>query len=168
MNWLKKLVNRGNVYFSVNWRVLPFQPILYLGFFIAAILILFAGIYHPNFGEDPTFFWWVVLSVLCPPLAFLSWLLIKKFPGKLRYMGLWLRLGADVGQFASFSSFLIAIAQNIDAIASEVYASWVFTTIWWFLIVLIMRDSWKLVLTERVAEAIQVNKENRENDESSS
>jgi hypothetical protein len=126
---------------------------------VGAIAVLTSGVSHPSFDDGQTFFWWIFLSILCPPMAILSWIFIKYHPGRPRYIGLWVRFGADLGQFFSFSAFLSVISEGLDPIASEVYTSQIFAAIWWFIIILLVRDAWKLILTERVAVAIEQQKD---------
>lgn len=143
-------IDRGNRYFAIDWRIVPFQPILYLCLFVGAVLVHTVSTDHPSFTGS-TFFWWVTLSTICPPLAFSSWVLIHWFPGKPRYFGYWMRFAADFGQFCSLSAFLTAISATINPIAAELYASEIFAAAWLFIVLLLIRDAWKLVLNEQIA-----------------
>lgn len=155
-----RVLKRLNSYFALNWARVPFQPILYTFLLLGALLIVLFDIDYPAFVHNSRLFiQWIALSVLMPPLALLSWILIKFHPGRPRYLGFWLRAAADVGQIASVSAFIAVVSQQIDPIASEIYAAQIFSAVWWFLLVLVIRDIWKIVLTERVATAIEQRKD---------
>lgn len=155
----------GNNYMSENWRVLPFQPILFTFLFIAsATLLINDETYHPAFPGSVRFYLWASLGVICPVLAFVAWRLIKHHPGKARYRGFWIRLGADAGQFGSLTAFLIAQTGDIRT-AADLYAAEIVIATWFFMILWIVRDVWKLVLTESVANRIETLKEEGKHDE---
>lgn len=164
MNIVRRVINWGNEFFAVNWRWIPFQPVLFLFSFLGALLVIGLDLDHPTFPNSLTFWLWITLSLICPPMAFIAFRMIEHHPGRPRYIGLWVRFGSDIGQFASLTAFLTVVSQNIDLVAAEIYAAEMLAAIWWFLILLIVRDSWKLVLTERVAVAL----ENRKDDENGS
>ncbi|AYB70692.1 hypothetical protein SEA_JOIEB_60 [Mycobacterium phage JoieB] len=149
------LTRWSNEYFATNWARVPFQPVLYMFLFLGALLVVSFDLDYPAFEEHSVVFWqWIALSLICPPMALSSWILIRWHPGRPRYVGFWVRLGADAGQLASLSCFLTVISQDIDYIASELYAAEIFSAVWWFVIILVIRDIWKLAITERLAAAI--------------
>lgn len=160
-------MRRANTFFATNWARVPFQPILFLFMFVGAILIVVFDVTTPAFDATAggVFWQWILLSLICPPMALAAWTLIRFHSGKARYFGLLIRFGADVGQLASMSAFLTVVADDLDTIASEVYAAQLFTAVWWFLVTLVIRDIWKLALTERVATAIEERKQEVASDE---
>lgn len=160
---LRDKVNRLNRYFSINWRILPFQPILFFFIFLAALIISIDDTSAPLWVTDPVFVMWVGLSLACPPMLLVAHYLIKKFPGRPRYFGLWLRLAADIGQLAAVTAFWILLVTTspnalIDldpSTATEFYALKIWLAVIVFMVFLVIRDVWKIVLTERIANRLE-------------
>lgn len=162
-NLLHDTVNRLNEYFAINWRVLPFQPILSLFIFIAALIISIDSENAPLWKNDLIFVMWVGLSLACPPALLVSYILIKKYPGRPRYFGIWLRFAADIGQLAAVSAFWVVLVSSkpeaaIDLspeTATEFYALKIWLAILVFMVFLVVRDAWKIILTERIANKLE-------------
>lgn len=106
---------------------------------------------------------WVGLSLACPPMLLVAHQLIKKYPGRLRYFGLWLRLAADIGQLAAVLAFwILLITSTPNALidldpntATEYYALKIWLAVIVFMVLLVIRDVWKIALTERVANKLE-------------
>lgn len=97
-----------------DWQRVSFQPMLYLATWIATWVILIAG----DFASIPETFrdeaaktqvlWsWGALGLLSPVIGIGSLRMITHGTGRWRYRGLWMRLGADVGQFAAMVIYLV-------------------------------------------------------------
>lgn len=98
--------------------------------------------------------WWLSLSLACPPQALLAWWLIKKSNWKRGPLaGLWIRLGADVGQFLAIVTYhaVVAFTTPLHSTEARVYARYAVGACILFVGVLVLRDVWALALTERVA-----------------
>lgn len=163
MKYVSAAFRHLNTYFAMNWARIPFQPILYTFLFIGALLVIGFDVDYPAFEDTPHVFWqWIILSVICPPLSLASWILIKWHPGRPRYVGFWIRAGSDVGQLFSVTAFIAAISPQIDYVASELYAAEIFSAVWWFILILVIRDVWKIVVTERVATVLEDRKDGSE------
>lgn len=100
---------------SADWTRVSYQPMLYLAVFAASIIILIWGDFTnlPSVGgldQDRNYglFWvWGGLSTLCPVMALGSLYLIQNRTGAMRYRGLVMRLGADVGQFTAMALYFV-------------------------------------------------------------
>lgn len=156
VDWFIKL---GNRWFTQDaWHRVPFQPILYLMLWGAVLRIAvtnrdspmnFENVISPSASTA-----WVVLGLGCPPLAGLAWWLIKRCKWhKAALAGLWIRLGADVGQLVALVAYHIVVVFTMPAVGTEarVYARYAVGACIMFVGVLVLRDIWSLVLTERVA-----------------
>lgn len=148
---------------GTGWHRVAFQPLLFLFAWAATARIVmtdeppipFRAVFHTYVGNA-----WIGLGLLCPPLALLSWWLIRRCrrPGA-TLAGMWVRLGADVGQFTVLLIYHIVTAVlDLQARAqgeSRVYARYVVAACLVFSLLLIVRDVWALVVTERISRAIR-------------
>lgn len=90
---------------------MAFQPILYLSMWLAALIILVVGDRHTvPFPDNANALYWVWggLSLTCPMLALLALRMLRRDTtnSRWKYRGLWVRLGADIGQFTAMSVYL--------------------------------------------------------------
>ena len=154
-----RFIRWGAQWFSQDaWHRVPFQPILYLMLWGAVLRIViinrdspmnFDSVISPSASTA-----WTALGLGCPPLAALAWWLIKRCKWhKSALAGLWIRLGADVGQLVALVSYHIVVVFTMPAVGTEarVYARYAVGACIMFVGVLVLRDIWSLVLTERVA-----------------
>lgn len=97
--------------FDERWRLIPFQPILYLALWVNAIAMHFTPTHDvsASFAHIYTG-WahaaWMLLTLASPPLAVLSWVMIHN--GINDRVAFRLRLGSDIGMFCSTLAFFIA------------------------------------------------------------
>jgi hypothetical protein len=139
-----------------NWHRAPFQGILYLFLWAAAIKISVTGDQPIPFSEtlDPfSMGVWTVLSLACPPMAFMAWwLIIRSRLPRAALIGLWVRLAADVGQFAALLAYHL-VTLNADLVTGEalIYLHYLTAAVLAFCLILVMRDLWSIVATERLA-----------------
>ena len=143
---------------SDDWARVPFQPMLYFCLWFAAIVMLIWGDFaaHPEPFSDlmttGTFWAWGGLSLLCPPLALGSLRMIRDdAPGHWKYRGLWLRLGADIGQFVALMMYTIVRFQIGDY---HVYPVACLVACGLFVFHLILRDAKRLREVEVLASQI--------------
>lgn len=161
-----RAVNRflqfGNrVFTHDSWHRVAYQPVLFTFLWGAAIRVAVSD--QPGIpidavvsaGADEI---WLTLSLVCPPLAFLSWFLILKsrLP-RASLIGLWLRLAADMGQFVALLVFhivslFLAVQRNAEI---QVYYRYLTGATLVFVFLLALRDIWSLLLTERLATRIR-------------
>jgi hypothetical protein len=141
---------------SADWSRVSYQPMLYLGLFTGTLIVLvwgdFATVPQHNLDREYGLFWiWGGLSTVCPVLALGSLHLIQNRTGRQRYRGLWLRLGADVGQFTAMGLYLWLrlVWGDYHIMPISVFAS---ATL--FVLHLCFRDIHRLVEVERLATQI--------------
>lgn len=160
---IDRFIRLGERIFSDDpWHRVPFQPILYLMLWGAVLRmattdtdkpIPFDSFFATNVEEV-----WVALGLTCPPLALVAWWLITKCRWKRSSLaGLWVRLGADAGQFMALLTYHIAVAFTGPHYDTEgrVYARYVVGAAIMFVGVLVIRDIWALTLTEKLAGRIR-------------
>ena len=141
------------------WHRVAYQPILYLFLWGAAARVwldndepaipfnvLASGVDHI----------WLFLSLFCPPLALLSWLLITGRVVRWRkgaLAGLWTRLGADVGEFAALLTYHVVTlrAAVMREAEVQVYFRYITGATVLFVAALVVRDVWSIVAVERIA-----------------
>ena len=96
-----------------TWQRIAFQPMLYLCLWVGAIIVIVRGDFTSlpqEFMDNhhTAMFWlWAGLSLICPPMAMGAMQMIKSSNGYREYRGLWLRLGADIGQSSALSTYLV-------------------------------------------------------------
>lgn len=148
----------GRAFSSDAWHRAGGQPILYLFLWAAATRLLFLDswgiridmVLHGTYVDEV----WLGLSLVCPPLALLSWLLIVRCRWhKASLVGLWLRLGADAGQLSALVVFHLvsvrtAMLSNSEA---QIYFRYLTASAIAFTALLVVRDIWAIVATERIA-----------------
>lgn len=151
---LPRWIRRVDAYFSTDtWSLVPFQPILYFFLWGAAIRLWIDQSAPPNFddivvrGFYPV---WLGLGVVAPPLALLSWFLIQKCSGRWSFIGMWVRWVADVQMLVAVLAYHLT---NVAKVATEtrVYSRYLTGAILVFIVTLIIRDIWVLIITERLA-----------------
>lgn len=141
---------------------IAYQPMLYLGCFLAALTILIFGDFtnvpsHPGIDADRQYglFWiWGSLSLICPVLALGSLWLIQHRRGLTRYRGLWLRLAADIGQCTAMVMYVILRLTWGDY---HVYPVAVLMSATLFVFHLIIRDLRQLRQVEHLASRLHRN-----------
>ena len=134
-----------------------FQPVLYAALWVASITV--AVLHNPPipFGDAVgpyTSELWLALSIWCPIMAAISWWLIRRCAwDRAALAGLWLRLGADFGQFVALLVFYCVTMQLSMENESEVlvYSHFVVGVVLVYVAQLVMRDAWSIVATERLA-----------------
>lgn len=164
------LIHWGNRFFDKSWRIIAFQPVLYLILWAAAIRL---GLDHDDrqLSFDaiaPTGFYgvWITMGIICPMTSLLSWFLIQKRYGRQRFIGVWLRLASDVGVLTTIVAYHAAVIMMIlddNDIDDEqyIYARYLQSATILFVAMLVIRDVWSLVIIERLARTIHYG----ENDE---
>lgn len=145
--------------FSTDWAPLRFQPILFLVCWLGTIHVWATDNPPIGFAESLGHWgWpmWLTLSLSAPVMLAAAYAAVYLGSGYVRYMGLWLRLGANLGQLAALSAFLATfISQRGISNDYRLYFLFLAAGIVVFLVLMIVRDVWQLALTERIAARIR-------------
>ena len=156
-----KVIAWLNKYFiGKEWPLIPFQPILYLFIWAAAIRLWANPNSPPNFentivdGHDAadTFYaMWLAMGVFGPVLSLCSWIMITKMSGRVRFIGLWARSASDLMVFTNLLTFHVAAALTDGFAETRIFSRYLQGALVIFVFTLVVRDIWTLVLTERLA-----------------
>ena len=166
----RKIIEWGERNFSSRWRVIPFQPILYLCSFIGVIWVLATPgppiDFEKVFRGEWAYGAWIWLMFSAPMLFVCSYYLIEFKEGRKRYRGYWFRFAASTAQFVAILTFLVAWIGSGRWIGNDyrVIAFMMEIAVLIFLGLTIVRDTWKLLLIESVAGHIRsVEKDAKDN-----
>lgn len=154
-----KVIAWLNKYFiGKEWPLIPFQPILYLFIWAAAIRLWVNPNSPPAFDifveqEHTNQFYgvWLAMGIIGPMLSLYSWFTISKMSGRMRFIGLWTRFASDVMVFTTVAAYHIAAALTDGFTETRIYARYIQGAVLLFTFILIVRDVWTLILTERIA-----------------
>lgn len=141
-----------------DWVLIPWQPLLFAATWVGALILLVVGDFAnvpaetSDLNHGGAQYIWLALSLVCPPIGLWSLHMIRTGSGMTRYKGMWIRLGADLGQFTALATYLIARAVGGDY---RVYPSVIFAAATVFTALLVYRDVRSLVRTERLAAQIE-------------
>jgi hypothetical protein len=143
------------------WHRVPFQPVLYLFLWGAALRIVWDEQVPAPFQQTLSTEaenLWIGLGLVCPILSALAWWLIMH-AGFCRssLIGLWLRLAADIGMLTAI--FVFHIADGLDSRLfgeqpAEFYSRYITAATLVFVFLVIVRDIWALTLTSRLARSM--------------
>lgn len=155
-----QVIQRVNSYFNKKWPLIAFQPILY--FFILGACVRLAIIKDtpPNFDKfiaHGFYTIWLTLGITSPILSLFSWFLIEKQTGKRRFLGMWFRLASDFGVFTTLLTFHATTSLttlNNYSSESKIFSRYMLGACIIFTLILIIRDIWTVILTERLAKKI--------------
>lgn len=151
--------------FSTDWTPLRFQPILFLAAWGGTW-----GVFLADFPEKDELAvglteslgewgWhgWLALSFTAPVMLMLAYSFVYLGSGYLRYFGFWFRLGADCAQLAAISAFLMAQGSWYRGVDNDyrVYFLSLCIAVLAFLVIMVIRDVWQLMLTERIASRLR-------------
>lgn len=154
-----RLIARLNTYFTKEWRVMAYQPVLYFFVFGAGIRLWISSQTPPAFDmliSNRFYGIWLGLCIGGPVLAFMSYIWIRHQNSFLTYIGLWTRFAADVCVFTALLTFHVASIATAPNIENVLFARYIVGATLVFLLSLMVRDVWSLVLTERMARSIQL------------
>ena len=154
MPW--RWVRRVNSYITESsWPAVRFQPILYFFLFGAALRLWREPSAPLNFDQviTPGFYEvWLGIGVGAPILSLLAWWLIHKRSGRARYVGMWTRTSADLLVFVYLLSFhIVSALHSVNPSESKIFTRYILGAAITFVITLIGRDVWALMITERIA-----------------
>lgn len=136
---------------------MAFQPVLYFFIFGASIRLLIQDGQPPYFHMFIGYSFYGVWLGLClggPMLALVAFVFIRKFKRKFAYVGLWLRLSADIAVFTSVLTYHIASLYSAPYTESVIFGRYIIGATLVFLLLLLVRDCWILTLTEKLAKTL--------------
>lgn len=153
--WLTHLGHKGTRFFTArSWQVIPFSPILYFFVFGAVVRLWTSPGEPPPFERaigPGSYGVWLTMGVMSPIMALIALVMVERKRGIWRYQGMWLRLGADIGMFSVLLAYHISVVAFISPTEVRMFARYLVAAILVFILGLIVRDVWTLVVTERVA-----------------
>lgn len=150
-----KWIRRGNTYFASSWAAIRFQPILYLFMFGAAVRLRHKGtepaVFEMVLRRD-VYDTWLALAIFSPMVALAAWVMIEKRSGRWRFLGMWMRLAADIGAVTVMLSYhAVSAFSQRQAGETQIFARYMIGAILIFVCALMIRDIWTLIVTERLA-----------------
>lgn len=153
-----RLLTRLDGYFtSRSWPIIPFQPILY-GFIFGAAVRLWVDPSPPPAFDDVIvhgfYAAWLVMGIFGPVLSLLAWLMVTIGSGRLRFIGMWARLSADISVGTVLMTYHLVIVHNVlggPVSESKIFACYMVGATLLFTVFLVIRDVWVLAATEREA-----------------
>ena len=148
-------MRRADEYFLAPWALVRYQPILYLFLFGATIRLWVDDSEPPEFKAliaEHFYGIWLILGVCSPLLSALAWFLIVRRSGRKRFLGMWLRLASDIGVATVLLSYH-AVTSWLAPVETEqaIFSRYMCGATLVFVVSLIIRDVWTLVVTERLA-----------------
>lgn len=155
------MVSWGRKVFAPRWRLVPFQPILSVFAFLGTLHVIFTD-NAPIDNMDHVIGWggysaWLILALSSPPLLVVAWWLVLRSHGHARYLGLWIRLSADIAQGSALLAFLMSMVKAGRATGNDwrVFSFFILCCVTVFCAALVVRDVWTIMLTQQVAARIR-------------
>lgn len=141
--------------FAADWPTVRFQPVLFLFSFISTLHVILTDNIPIGFDDalgGLSFTAWAVLGVTSPPLLLVAWLCIRFGTRYTRLLGFWARLVADAGMTTTIVTFLITFVtqRGLDN-DYRLYGLFLFAAVTVFMVMMIGRDIWHLILINKVA-----------------
>ena len=134
---------------------MAYQPVLYFFVFGASIRLWHNETEPPNFKEaiaDHFYGIWLSLGVFSPIIALISWFMIKIPSGRSTFVGMWVRLAADIGMFTNVLSYHLV---TLDGKTEEmIFSRYILGSTLLFVFSLIIRDLWTIYVMEKLARQI--------------
>lgn len=150
--WWRRLIARADQYYDRDWKVVWFQPILYLFLFGAVLRLI--DLPGPSLSFEKLnllsefYVGWLAMGLLCPSLALGSAIMIHR-GGRLRVLGFGTRLAADVGVFTFLLAYHLAVVLTNPANESRIVSRYVVAAVMLFVLELIVRDIWAIRINEK-------------------
>ena len=150
---LRRLIQKGNAFFNIDWRVIPFQPVLYTFLLGASLRLTINKTTPPNFDLIAKDFYhiWLGMGIVGPLLGLWSWFWVIKRSGLKRFIGMWLRFASDITVLTMLLSYHVVTVHTNPITESRIFARYIVGAATMFVIILIIRDIWTLVITEKLA-----------------
>lgn len=148
----RRLIARADEYYDRDWRIVWFQPALYLFMFGVSIrLITFPGaqLSFANLNLPHSFYdAWLTMGLACPVMALISAFLIHA-GGRARVFGFGSRLAADIGMFTFLLSYHLAVIFTNPVTESRLVSRYVVAAAMVFMLEVILRDVWAIRINEK-------------------
>lgn len=134
---------------------MAFQPVLSFFIFGVTIRLWFNQTEPPNFKDhvsENLYGIWLLFGAFSPILLLCAWLLIKKTSGRCIFVGMWLRLAADIGIFTNVIAYhLVSFDGRTESI---LYSRYIIGSVLFFCVMMIIRDILTIIATEKLAAQI--------------
>lgn len=143
---------RANEFFSKPWRLMAFQPVLYLFVFGASVRLWTNNSEPPAFKEaiaDHFYGIWLFLGISSPILALISWIFIQKLRRRWSFVGMWTRLASDINIFTNLLTYHLVTLDGRTEVM--IFNRYVLASTFLFVLSLIVRDIWAIIVMERLA-----------------
>lgn len=141
-----------------NWLPIRFQPILFVFLTVGIAFVIIRRPTLPAMTEAVgsfTAYTWLVLAIICPPILFSAWLMIHFCGGRKAYYGFYARFAADLGQVFSYTAYMLMLFSDPEKEPEDAYSQIILLSILAFLLIVVLRDSLKLILLERTTAVVQ-------------
>lgn len=161
----RRFLNAGERWFGTGaWHHVAAQPIIFFCLWCAALRITFTEDF-PHIRFQQVFApWvegvWLATGLLCPVLALASWWLIagSSWP-RSSLFGLWVRLGADLGQFIALLTFHVAVVLTQSSLQgvteARIYLRYALAGVMAYVGALVVRDIWAIMSANSLAKTIR-------------
>jgi len=129
-------------YLKLNWRSFTFTSVLYVFNFLGLIHILINRDKPINFDLIATWAYrtWIIVGLVTPILFVLSIIMMFKANGRVRLMGIWLRLASNSGLFSCMLAFWIAgwdLQRNNE---TYIYAGYLISAILFYTFLILFKN----------------------------
>lgn len=150
-----------NKYFAKSWRIMAYQPVLYAFIFAASVRLWLNKTPPPKFDYISRGFYdvWLLLGICSPIVALIAWLCIEKRTGSAVFIGMWVRLAADIGMLTNLLSYHLATIRDGRSEAT-IFSRYLMGAIMVFVLSLIVRDIWAIYIMEKLAGQIDSERKN--------
>lgn len=133
---------------------LPWEPWLHCAVWLGVITTLIFGEVFLVPPGDVVDWVWIVFGLVSPVVGFSSQWMLEFCQGRYKYIGLWVRMVADIGLAIAMFSYLVNHLVNPYKIQFAIMSDVVVFFCAWFTLTLVSRDIRFLVTTERIANAL--------------
>lgn len=146
-------------YLNVSpWKAIPFVPIVYTFMWGGRLRVFWTNEKPIRFEDLGPYVYdmWLTIGFICPPLVFMSWIMVTRCYGKCIVLGMWLRFGSDTALFSSLLAFHLSdtvVYRVTDE--THIYTRYLIASILFFLLLNIIRDIWIIRQTNCVAKRLR-------------
>jgi hypothetical protein len=145
-------LNQLNKYFAKSWRIMAYQPVLYVFIFAASVRLWHNDSPPPKFDYIARNFYdiWLILGIVSPIVALIAWICVQKRTGRAVFIGMWVRLAADIGIMTNLLSYHLATISDGRSEAT-IFSRYLMGATMFFVLTLIVRDLWAIYIMEKLA-----------------
>lgn len=161
----RRFLNAGERWFGSGlWHHVAAQPLIFFFLWCAALRITFTEDF-PHIRFQQVFApWvegvWLATGLLCPVLALVAWwLIVGSSWSRSSLFGLWVRFGADLGQFTALLTFHVAVVMTSPTMPgvteARIYLRYALAGVMAYVAALVVRDVWAIMSTNSLARRIR-------------